>query len=97
MQSVKPCEIDITTIHYVERPRFRYQDIEHIDVAHFAVGDMDKSRDFAPQIEQGMQLDCRFSLSKMRPGKHGQTQVDGGGIKCINCVRQIDAKRFCHV
>src|SRR5438445_10134779 len=33
MQGMKACEIDISTIHHVERSRFRHQDIEYIGIA----------------------------------------------------------------
>jgi len=35
------------------------------------------------QVDQGVELDCRFRAAKARPGKERQTQVDGGGIQRI--------------
>jgi hypothetical protein len=39
---------------------------------------MDKGRDVAVQIEQGMHLDRRFMLTELGPGKEGDAKVDGG-------------------
>ena len=57
-----------------------------------AIADVNKTRDIASQIEQGMQLDSGFGCSKRRPGENRQTQSDGGRVERINCVVQIDAK-----
>ena len=33
-----------------------------------------------------------FGAPKVRPGKHGQTQVDGRGVECIDRVVEFDAE-----
>ncbi len=52
MQGEKPFEVHIGPIHNIEGTRLRRQDIENIDVVQLAIGDMDKSRDIAAQIQQ---------------------------------------------
>lgn len=51
-----------------------------------SVGDVDKGRDIAPQIQQTMETDGSFSLPEACPGKDGQAQVDRRGIQGVNRV-----------
>lgn len=49
MQPVKPGEIEIASIHDVDRPGLDHQDVEYIDIAQLAVGDVDEGGDIAAQ------------------------------------------------
>jgi len=84
--------IEIATIHDVERACFREQVIEDVDVVNLSVGDEGKGRDTSPQIEQGMEFDCCFRLAEMCPWEKRQAQVDGGGVKCIDRLFQLQAE-----
>ena len=53
---------------------------------------MDKRRDAALQVQQGMEFDGGFGLSEMRPGEDGQAQVDGGGVQGIDGVIEFDSQ-----
>ncbi len=92
MQQVKPCEVQIASIHDVDRPGLQHQDIEHIDVAQLAVGDVDEAGNVAAQVQQRMHLHRGLGGAKQRPGKEQQTQVDGGRIQRVSRVLQLDAK-----
>ena len=43
MQPIQPAEIDISTIHDIDRTRFYRQQIQHVDIVKFAVGDVNKA------------------------------------------------------
>ncbi len=47
MQLEESAEVQITPIHHVKSPRFDGQDIEHLDVAHLAIADVNEGRDRA--------------------------------------------------
>ncbi len=94
MQPVQTLEIDIAPIHDIERARFGQQSIEDIDFVHLAVADMNKRRNIAAQIEQRVQLDRAFGRTEGRPGKHRQTQIDGGRVQRVHRILQIDAEGF---
>lgn len=69
LQAVQPGEIQKAAIHDVKAARFRHQDVEHIDLVHLAVADMDEAGDVAAQIEQGVHLDCGFGRTEVSHGK----------------------------
>lgn len=50
MQYVKPGEVQITTIHNVDRPWLQRYDVEHIDVAQLAVGNMNEAGNVAATL-----------------------------------------------
>jgi hypothetical protein len=45
MQFEEPAEVQITPIHHVKSPRFDRQDVEHFDVGHLAIADVNKGGD----------------------------------------------------
>ena len=47
MQGKPARKIGEATIHDVKAPSFGYQDIEHIDLVHLAIADVDEGRDIA--------------------------------------------------
>ena len=51
LEAVKSGEIDIAAIHGVEGARFDREMVEGIDIVHFAVGNVDKTRDVAAQVD----------------------------------------------
>ena len=80
MQSEPASEIDETPIHDVKAAGFGYQDVEHIDLAHLAVADVNEGWNVAAQIEQRMHLDDLFCMTKVSPRQDAQAQVDRRGI-----------------
>ena len=67
METVKTLEIQICTIHYVERPRSRNEQIQNVHIVHCAVGNMDKLWYAAPQVHERMKFDGTFGLAKASP------------------------------
>jgi hypothetical protein len=97
MQQVKPGEVEVATIHDVDGAGFWHQNVEHIDIAQLAVGDMDEARDVAAQVEQRVHLHRRLGGAKQCPWKQRQAQVDGGGVQRVSGVRQLDTKALVDV
>ena len=94
MYLVKPAEIQVASIHHVKRPRFDGQDVEHVDIAHLAVADVNESRNRATQIQQRVHLHRRFGAAKRSPVEQAQAQVDGGRVQCVNRRIQFQPRRF---
>src|SRR5271155_3624502 len=88
-EAVKALEIDVGTIHYIEGPGLQLNLVEHIDVMHLAVGNMDKCRDIALQVEQRVHLDRGLMLTEAGPGKQGKTEIDGGRVQSVETVVQL--------
>ena len=76
MQAMQAPEVDIATIHDVDRTGFRRQQIQRMHVVQFAVRDMDEAGDVASQIEQRMHLHRRLGGAKQGPREERQTQID---------------------
>ena len=85
-------KVEISPVHHVERTCLDGQHIQHIDIAHLAVRDVDESRDVAAQIQKRMQLDGRLGGTKRRPWEKRQAQVDGRGIQAVDRVGKIDTQ-----
>ena len=75
MHRMKADEIDIAAIHDVDGTGFGEQQVERMDVGHFAVRDMDEARDVALQIAQGVHLHRSFGRGEMRPRKDRRLQT----------------------
>jgi hypothetical protein len=56
MQSIQAAEVDISSIHDVDSASLGDQHIERVNIGHLAVRDMDKARNVATQVEQGVHL-----------------------------------------
>ena len=97
MQHVKPSEVQIAPIHDVDRPGFQHQDVEHIDIAQLAVGDVDEAGNVAAQVEQRMHLHRRPGRSEVRPREDRQAQVYGRGVQRVGRVLQLDAEAVAEV
>src|SRR3954470_2452522 len=97
MQAIQPRVIDEASVHDIEGARLRDQVIEDCQVADFAVGYIEESRDAAAHIEQRMELDGTVVGSIASPRKHRQTQFDERAVQRINGVPELDAQCFVRV
>ena len=59
---------------------------------HLAVSDAHEHRDVAVQIDQRVHLHRALAFAEASPGKHGQTQVDGGRVERIGAALQLRAE-----
>src|SRR3989338_10841442 len=62
MQGEPASEVGEAAIHDVKAAGFGYQDVEHIDLVHLAVADVNEGWNIAAQIAQRMHLDGSFGL-----------------------------------
>jgi hypothetical protein len=97
MQGMQALEVEIATVHDVERTGLRNQQIEHIDVVQLAIADVDEGRDGTTQVEQRVQLDGRLGGPKRCPGEQRQAQIDGRGIQCVDRVVEVDRQSLAGV
>ncbi len=92
MHGVPASKIGEAPIHDVKATSFGYQDVEHIDLVHLAVADMNEGWNVAAQVKQRMHLNGGLGGAEVCPGKDAQAQVDGRGIERIHCLFQLDSK-----
>ena len=95
--TVEPREIDVASIHHVERTGFEGQHVQHVYVAQLAIADVDESGDRTAQVQQRVQLDGCLGGSKRRPVEQAQTQIDGAGVQRIDGVVQLDPERVARI
>jgi hypothetical protein len=91
-QGIQTAEVDVATIHDVEGARFDKQLVEDIEIVYVSSRDVDKARDTAPQVHQGVHFDCTLASAKSRPGKERKTQIDGRRIEGVGRLLQCQAK-----
>jgi len=97
VQPMQSGEVEITPVHDVERARLGNDLVENIHIVHLPIADMNKTWNVAAQVEQRMQLYRCFGRTKRRPRKDRQTQIDSSRIQRVDCLGEIDAKRFVQV
>ena len=90
MHFVQPGEVQIAPIHDVKSPSLKRQDIEHVDIAHLAVADVNEAGDTATQVQQRMQLDSGLGGAKRSPTEQTQTQIDGARIQGVHIACDVD-------
>jgi len=94
VQLKKSIEVDVASVHDVESTGLGQQQIENVDVVQFAIADVKKRRDVAPQVQERVQLDGGFGRAKGCPRKDRETQIDGAGIQSVDGVVEVDAEGF---
>lgn len=58
IEAEQPPKIQISTIHDIRRLPPRVSGVQHVDLVHLPLRNMDKGRNVALPIEQGMEFDC---------------------------------------
>ena len=89
---VPASKIGEAPIHDVKAASFGYQNVEHIDLVHLAIADMNEGWNIAAQVKQRMHLNGSLGGAEACPGKDAQAQVDGRGIECVDRLFQLDSK-----
>jgi hypothetical protein len=84
VNDIQPGEVQIAPVQQVKRARLDDQLVQRVDLVGLAVGDVDETGNIPPQVQQRMQLDGGLGGAKRCPGKHRQTQVDGGGVERVD-------------
>ena len=88
-QLVKPRKVYIAAIHEKEGAGLWNERVEDIDLVQFVLGHMDKRRDIAAQIEQGMEFGRCLGLAEVRPREQRQTEIDRGGNKGVDGIAEL--------
>ncbi len=86
------CKDYVASVHDVERSWLQNQEVQHIDLVHLAIADVDEGRNRASEGQQGVQLDGCHGFAKRRPVEQAQTQIDCGGIQCVDRVLEIESQ-----
>jgi hypothetical protein len=60
-------KVDVASVHYIKRPWLQNQDVQHIDLVHLAVADVNECGNRAPEVQQCVQLDGCLGFAKRRP------------------------------
>jgi len=94
MELMPPGEVEVATIHDVERAGFPSQLVENVYVVNTARRDNDDSGKVALECQQGVQFDGGLVPPKRGPRKQREAQVNGGGVQRVGGGLEFAAERF---
>ena len=97
VHGVKAREVQIAPVHDVESARLDGQHVQHMHIVHLPVADVDEGGNCAAQVQQGVHLHSGLGGAKRCPVEQTQTQVDGGGVQCVDGGIQIHAHGFLRI
>ena len=97
MQSIEMCEIQMSAILDIERTRLDRHEVQNVDFVHLDVADVVKRWDWAPQVQQGVQLDRTLDLAKRSQVEQAHRQIDRGRVQCVASVLQAESDQICVV
>jgi hypothetical protein len=97
MNHEQALEIEITPIEQIVSTGLDLQMIQGIDLVRLAIGDVNESGNRSTQVQQGVQLDCRFVRAKWSPRIHRQAKVDRRRIEGVNRCVQVDGQRVLRI
>ena len=83
-------EVQVSTIHHVEGPRFEKQVVEPSHVVLACLGDEDAGGNGTSQVDLRVDLDSRFGLSKIGPREQRQRQVDSRRVQSVNGIVDVE-------
>src|SRR6516165_7478626 len=93
-EPMKALEIDISSIHDIERAGLDRQMVEGGDIRRFPMGNSHKTGDVAPQVQEGVQLHRPLATAELRPGEQAQAEVDRGAVEGRNGLLQLHSQGF---
>jgi len=91
MKSIEPGVVQISSVQDVERTRLERENVEDSNIVRFPFCYIDKGRDGASQVEEGMEFDGPFPFSKKSPRKKRQAQIDRGRIEGVDRILKIQS------
>ncbi len=85
-------KVDVADVHYIKRVWLQDQNVQHIDLVHLAVANVNEGGIRAPEVQQGVRIDdCLGFVKRCRPDQ-AQAQNDGGGVNCVDCILEVEHK-----
>ena len=90
-------EIEVAAIQEIEGPGFDGQEVDHVHVVQFSLGNMDETGNASPKIDQSVELDGALTTTKFRPGEEFQAEVDGGGVERVNGLGERGREWFVRI
>ena len=91
INAVEACEVEVASVDHVDAPRFKNDLVEEMNIVNGAIGNTDKYRNRAGQVDLGMQFDRSLNLAEVCPRKHRQAQVDSRGVDSIDHLVEIES------
>jgi len=89
--TVKPRKIEVSAVENIDASRFDGDLVEEVDIVNRSIGNPDKHRDGAGEVDLRVHLDGRFGAAKVRPRKHRQAQIDSRGIDGVDHLFEVQA------
>ncbi len=84
-----PKKIQVAQINHINSCRLYIELIEDIDIMHGSLGQVDKNRKVAPEVQQCMHLDTSLVFPEGSPWTKLQTQAYSAAVKSIDKIVNI--------
>lgn len=94
MNSMESGEIQISSVHHVERTWLEHKLVEDFHIVNLAWRKDYHRWEVSSEVQEGVKLDCCLSFAEFCPGKKGETQVDGCGIQGVDRLIQAHSEYF---
>src|SRR5439155_23740765 len=97
IEAVQTFEIDVAAVHNDIGAGLRNNFIQHEDIGNAGVSDIDEYRNGSLNIDHRMQFHPAVTITEGGPRKQRQTQIDRGGIQCVNGTVEIQSQIRIHI
>jgi len=84
-----PKEIQVAKVNHINSCRLYIKLIEDLDIVHGSLGQVDKNRKIAPEVQQCMHLDTALVFPEGSPWAELQTQAYSAAVKSIDKIVNI--------
>ncbi len=84
-----PEEIQVAKINHINSSRLNIELIKYLDIVHGSLGQVDKNRKIAPEVQQCMHLDTTLVLPEGSPWAELQTQAYSAAVKSIDKIVNV--------
>src|SRR4029077_4600896 len=96
-KTIQPPKIDIASIHDIDGSGLRLDQVQRPRIAHFTVGNMDKTWNRPTQIDQRVHLDRCLRGTEISPREQRQAQVDCRAVERIDGIVEIESNVVVYV
>lgn len=92
MESCKVREFAVTAIDDIKGAVLGNELIEDVHIVECTIATMQESRDNRGQIDHSVERECRLGWMERCPLKQRQTQLYGGGLEFVDCIRRSNVE-----
>ena len=90
MDTVEPGVVHVSTIHDIDASWLEGDPVKYVHVGDASLRDAYENGNRALEVYHRVQLDRGLGLTEVGPRKHRETKVDGGGVKGVHHLVDVE-------